>query len=124
FPRSVFMRSATLSPTAALTQPAGPVASPWSNALRNDELHRGSSQVEPDTHSACFFRMGLDLEAGLPAHGEHLDVLGQHHSLDKANLLRARIVQQVMQERPAQAMALQIASHEDCIFGALPARIA
>lgn len=63
-------------------------------------------------------------EAEFPAHGKHFPVLAEDHAFDPRYAIGTGVIDDLAQQFPAEAIALQICPDEQGIFGNGVVRIA
>jgi hypothetical protein len=74
------------------------------------------AEIEGDEHKTRFVRVMGHREAEFAAHLEHRHVPLQHDPFNAADLLGTRIGEDLPQQLPADAVALQVGAHEQRIF--------
>src|SRR6185437_16519036 len=66
---------------------------------------------------AGLIRIMSDRKTELATHGQHCVVLVEDDAFDAANSFGTRVTNDVLKQRPAEAMTLQVGSDDERIFG-------
>ena len=90
-----------------------------SNVLMGSREGVRIAESELDNIGVGIARVGRDVEAELPAHGEHRGVLAQHLAFNDLEAFGTGVFDDQLHEQVAEAASLEIGAYEDGILTAV-----